>query len=223
MIAIRLVLAAAVLSLAQPAWAQETPAAGEVSPAAEVAPAGEVAPAEAEGEATPAIPTPTLIPAGTAITLVLVDALSSRTNQIGDVFAMRLSEPIMAGEVVLVPAGAMGGGEVIDVAQSDMGGEQGKLILSGRYLEIDGQRVRIRGLRLGALGENRVDAAVGLTFVPYVGVFGGFIQGGEIDIPAGALAQARLSADVLVATANSGSEVVESSPNPQPASSGEQQ
>ncbi|MBI3438938.1 MAG: hypothetical protein HY054_09895 [Proteobacteria bacterium] len=136
------------------------------------------------------------IPAGTIVHVALVDTLSSRTNHIGDTFALRLVDPIVVDGREVVAAGAVGGGEVIDAAASGLGGRQGKLIISARFLEINGQHVRIHGMQLTAAGTPRDNEAMAVSMIPYAGVIGIFVHGGEIDIPAGANGPARIANDV---------------------------
>src|SRR5262245_25006395 len=137
--------AAIVVLVATPAMAQTPPA-----DPAQVAPAAD--PSQAAPPADPAQVTPAagatadatvLIPAGTVIAVEITEALSSRTSQMGQTFALRLAEPIIINDEIVVPAGAVGGGEVIDAHRSGMGGRQGVLNLSGRYIEVGGQRIRI--------------------------------------------------------------------------------
>lgn len=158
---------------------------------------GQTAPTVA---AEPASATTTVrIPAGTIVLVEFTETLSSRTSQTGQLVGLRLAEPIVVEGRTIVEAGALGGGEVIDAARSGMGGRNGKLIVSGRYLELAGQRARIRGLQVVIAGEDNSREAVNtMILVPYVGWMGGFISGGEIEIPAGTRAQARLAADIVV-------------------------
>ncbi len=62
------------------------------------------------------------------------------------------------GETI-APAGAVGGGEVVDAGPSDFSGRAGKLVVSARYLDLNGERVRIRGMTIAVSGLNRVSAA----------------------------------------------------------------
>jgi hypothetical protein len=166
------------------------------------------------------------IPAGTIIEVELVDPLSSRTSQIGDFFALRLRAPIVVEGREIVNAGAVGAGEVIDADSSGFGGRQGKLIISARYLDIGGQRVRIRGMQLTAVGRDRVNTALAVSMIPYAGIAGIFLSGGEIDLPAGAYGTARLAVDLeipeasLVVAATEQTAPVEA-PSEQAAQSGE--
>ncbi|TCS18089.1 hypothetical protein [Caulobacter sp. BK020] len=146
--------------------------------------------------ASPVPETTLRLPAGAQVEVELVDTLSSRVNKLGDRFALRLAQPISSRGVDVVAAGATGQGEVIDAARAGMGGRQGKLIISARYLDLNGRRVRIRGMTFMASGKSRVDLATGVLLAPYVGVAAAFIQGGEIEIPAGARATVRLAEDV---------------------------
>lgn len=139
------------------------------------------------------------IPAGHTVIMEFTETLSSRTSQTGQLVGLRLAEPIIVDGVTIAEAGALGGGEVIDAARSGIGGRSGKLIVSGRFLELGGQRARIRGLQVVIAGDDNSREAVNtMILVPYVGWMGGFITGGEIEIPAGTRAQARFSADVVV-------------------------
>jgi hypothetical protein len=183
-------LAAVALAFAPPALAQTAPAVVEVAPPAAATPPS----------ITPPIATPSTLhlSAGTQIEVEFVDALSSHTSHSGDTFAIRLAEPIYDSANVALAPGALGRGEVIDAAPSGFGGHQGKLVVSGRYLEINGQQVRINHMGRAASGQDRTQASVNLSMVPYAGIAAWFISGGEIEIPAGTRAEARIAADVDV-------------------------
>jgi hypothetical protein len=149
---------------------------------------------QAEAIAAPA--TTIRIPAGTVVIVELAEALSSRTAQQEQLFGLRLAQPLIIDGREVAPAGALGGGEVIDAAHSAFGGRQGRLTISGRFVEIGGQRVRIRGMQLIAAGEDRAEQALGVSMVPVVGMAAIFMHGGEVEIPAGARAGARIAVDV---------------------------
>lgn len=153
------------------------------------------APAAIEDQAAPA-PAFIRIPAGTVLQVELTEALSSETNLPQQTFGLRLAEPIVIDGREVVPAGVAGGGEIIDAHPSAFGGRQGRLILSGRFIEIGGQRARIRAMQVNAAGEDRSGAAVAVGIL--VGVPAFLVQGGEVRIPAGTRASARLAADVDV-------------------------
>lgn len=139
------------------------------------------------------------IPAETRVVVELADGLSSRTNHIGDTFRLRLAEPVLVDGQVALPAGVMGGGEVLDAAPSGFGGRPAKLILVARFLDIGGQHIRLHGMQLTAIGQDNVNGALAASFIPYAGIASIFIHGGEIDTPIGARGNAKLGADVDVA------------------------
>lgn len=160
-------------------------------------PAEPAAPADVAVTPAPA-PASITIPAGTVVQVELTEALSSRTSQQEQLFGLRLAEPIVVDGREIVAAGALGGGEVIDAHASAFGGRQGRLIISGRFVEINGQRARIRGMQITAAGEDRANAALAVSMIPYAGVAGIFVQGGEVDIPVGARGTARLAEDTVI-------------------------
>lgn len=160
---------------------------------AQTAPAAEATASSAQP------PTATItIPAGTVIEVELTEALSSETSRQEQRFGLRLVTPIIVEGVEVVPAGALGGGEVIDAHPSAFGGRQGRLIISGRYIELNGQQARIRGMQMTAAGEDRANTALAVSMIPYAGVAGIFVQGGKVEIPAGARGTARLAADFQI-------------------------
>lgn len=159
-----------------------------------------VAQAAPEGGAVAAVapPAPAVLhlSAGTPIEVEMAETISSLTSHLADRFSIRLAAPVVRDGVEVVASGAPGEGEVIDVARAGISGKQGKLIISARYLDLNGARVRVRGMTLTTSGKSRVDLATGVMLVPYVGLASILIKGGEIEIPAGARATVRLAEDV---------------------------
>jgi hypothetical protein len=143
-----------------------------------------------------AAPASVTIPAGTALEVELTEALSSETSQQEQLFGLRLAAPIIIEGREVVPAGALGGGEVIDAAPSAFGGRQGRLIISGRFIEIAGQRARIRSMQISVAGESR--SATAAVTGALIGIPAFLIQGGEIRMPVGTRATARLANDTVV-------------------------
>jgi hypothetical protein len=169
---------------------------------------------EAAQPPAPAAATSIRIPAGTIVQVELTEALSSQTSQQGQLFGLRLAEPILVDGREIVAAGALGGGEVIDAHPRAFGGRQGRLILSGRFVEIGGQRVRVRGMQMTAAGSDRANASLWA---------GGFVQGGAVEIPIGARGTAILAADVDVPIEASTAATSNSAPPVEQAAAGENQ
>jgi hypothetical protein len=127
------------------------------------------------------------------VEIEITQLVSSKTAKIGDKFTLRLAAPIVVSGQVVVPAGVPGVGQVIDANTPGFMGAPGKLVLAARYLDFDGRRIPLRTLRLGGDGKDNT----GLTFVATlaVGLPAGLIKGGNIEIPAGTFAHAKLAAD----------------------------
>lgn len=153
------------------------------------------APAAATPDASPAPPA-NVVPAGTPIMLELTEAVSTKTLKSGDMFPLRLALPIELDGRVIVPRGAPGEGQVVDAAPSGALGKPAKLVLAARYINVNGTRLNLRGFRMGGVGRDNSNAIMAASFVPYVGVLAMFAHGGQIEIPAGSLGQAKLVADL---------------------------
>lgn len=163
--------------------------------------AAPIPPADTTSAATPdpataATASSLRIPAGSPVQLQLLDDVGSRGKR-GDRFRIRLSEPLLQGDTVVVPAGAEGIGEITHASRAGMGGRPGELLLAARYLVIDGRQVRLRAFHLGGSGSDRIGGAVALAFA--TGPFALFLHGGEIRIPAGTTGNAKLAEDLVVA------------------------
>lgn len=158
-------------------------------------------PALAQDQAAPmAAATVPAIPAMTPVDIEILDAVSSKTNKPGDMFRIRLAEPIEIDGKTVVPAGVEGQGEVVHAAKARAAGKPGELILAARYLDWNGARLPLRSFGYGkAAGKDRVDTAFAVA-VGAGSVFALFVSGGQIEIPVGTRANAKLSAAVALPT-----------------------
>jgi hypothetical protein len=147
----------------------------------------------------------------TLVDIEIAEPISTRVQQQGQMFAIRLAEPIRLNGQILVPAGVVGQGQIIDAGRAGMLGKPAKLVLAARYLDWNGRRIPLRAFRWSATGVARDGTVMVLSFVPYAGVLSIFIHGGEIDVPVGARAQAKL-ADPLAADAQAASPLADTDP-----------
>ena len=145
----------------------------------------------------------------------LAEPVSSRTINRGDMFKIRLSTPVMLGDRTVIPAGVSGMGQVVDAAPSNTLGRPAKLLLAARYLDVDGTHVPLRAMQLGRVGTDETGVAFAASFVPYAGILSVFIHGGEIEIPAGTMARAKLGADVPAPSATAPAAAQPASPTNQ--------
>jgi hypothetical protein len=143
-----------------------------------------------------------LAPARTVVEVELAGPVSTRTQKTGDTFALRLATPLVVDDRILLRAGTPGVGEVVEAARPGLGGKAAKLVLTARYLQADGRRVPLTGLQLARAGRsNSMQAsAVGLTGIVFapLGFIGLAVRGGNVDLPEGVRASARLASDVVL-------------------------
>lgn len=158
---------------------------------------GGIAPAQAMFDPAPvAVPAPvqTYVPAGTYVDFEILDPLNSKLSKPGDRFRIRTTVPVIHAGAAVIPAGALGEGEVIHAARARAAGKAGELILAARFVEHQGQKVALRSFRFAQAGQSRIDTAMAVGFVVAPVVL--LIAGREIDVPVGVRGQARLSADL---------------------------
>ncbi len=165
-------------------------------PAAEIATTPEVTAAPAQTATACCI-----IPALTIVSIEILSTVNSQANKIGEKFPIRLTEPITVNGHVIIPAGATGSGDVVHAAKSRFGGKPGELIIAVRYLEYQGQRIPLRSLKFGT-GSGKDNGgtaqAIGIAGGAVGGLVSMFITGGEVNVPAGTIAQAKTSADIII-------------------------
>ncbi len=134
------------------------------------------------------------LPAKTAIEIEIVDSISSKTAKIGDMFDIRLVEPVRVNGHVVLPIGVTGRGEVSHVAKAGWGGKAGELIVMVRYLQCGTDRIPVGRFHFGASGESHFGAAVGASMI--VPLAGFLIDGDEMILQAGTRGNAKVSAAI---------------------------
>jgi hypothetical protein len=151
------------------------------------------------------IATPPAIPPLTPVRVMIVDTINSSTAKIGAHFLIKLAEPIAIDGKDIVPAGISGEGEVIHADKSRFGGKPGELILAVRYLDWNGTHIPLRSLKFDAPGQGKnndgIAAASAIAAGAVGSMFAMFITGGEVNIPAGTIANAKVAAPPPAAAA----------------------
>jgi hypothetical protein len=132
----------------------------------------------------------------------LAEPVSTKTKHAGDSFALRLATPLVVDGQILLRKGTPGVGQVVDSSRPGFGGKAAKLVLAAQYLKNDGRRVPLEGLELARSGRNNAGAAstvglTGLVFAP-LGLVGLALHGGNVDLPEGLSANAKLASDVVL-------------------------
>ncbi len=153
-------------------------------------------------------PAPLSAANGTTIEIEIVDPINSKVAVQGQRFPIRLTVPVRDAEGrAIVPAGAVGEGEVIHARKAGFAGKAGELILAARFIRCGPIEVPLGRFKFGGIGADRSQsvgaanaAAAGAAVVAPVAVVAPIIvfmiKGGEIDSPAGTRGTARLKADL---------------------------
>ena len=151
---------------------------------------------EVNAEAAPPITAPNsgiTLPAFTPVDIEILTPLNSKISKMGDFFDIRLAKPIIFDGKIVVPAGAVGKGEVIHAAKARAAGKAGELILAARYIEDRGQKIQLRSFKFGeTTGTSNRDGAL-IAGVVIAAPIILLISGGNVDVPAGTRAQAKTS------------------------------
>src|SRR3974377_1760839 len=194
----------------------QTPAPSEPAPAPAAAPAPAPAP--------PPEPQPIVVPAGTAITVTLGQALSSKTSQAGGVFTATVASPVSAGGEVAVPAKSGAQGTVVAAKAKGKVKGEGLLELQLTQLTIKGRPYAIQtsvwsqtekgkgkrtavttgggaagGALIGGLAGGGKGAAIGAAVGAGAGFIGGAATGNkQIELPAEAALTFTLAAPLTI-------------------------
>ncbi|KAF0116773.1 MAG: hypothetical protein FD163_894 [Hyphomonadaceae bacterium] len=152
------------------------------------------------------------VPSGTPILVEITDLISTRTAKRDDMFNLRLVAPILLNDVIVIPEGTIGKGQIVDAGLPGMGGKPGKLVLAARYLEFEGRQIPIRGLNMDMSARDNSGPAVFLTAAGGVagGVVGLIVTGGHMEVQPGTRARARIGVN-FVPAATAGPSLVQPS------------
>jgi hypothetical protein len=137
---------------------------------------------------------------GTALAVQVVDAVGSGKAKAGDRIAIRLAAPVIVDGQVVLPAGTPGVGHVVQASGAGLGGKGAKLVVSADSLTVGGGIVPLGGLQLTGTGKDHSMAAdlasLGGWISMPLGFVGFAVTGGEIEIPAGTNAAAKVARTV---------------------------
>jgi hypothetical protein len=128
------------------------------------------------------------LPALTPVLIQFDEKVSSDGNRNGDHFRFHVAADVRVGDLIVIPAGSPGEGEVIHAQKSGMAGKAGELIVAARFVTVSGRTVRLRSFAAGT-GRQHADLAT------WTGIFISFpammIQGGVMTMPRNMIANAR--------------------------------
>jgi len=158
---------------------------------------------EGANSAAPVCSDCVVIPKLTPVRIEMLTDLGSKLSKTGDTFPIKLAYPIMINGGIIVPAGAMGMGEVIFAKGSGGGGAGGELVLAARFLDVGTKRIRLRSLQLDASGKSRIDSANAMGIAgaaaPGLALVALFMKGKQSIVAAGTIADAKTAEDITFA------------------------
>jgi hypothetical protein len=162
-----LLAGASMLLMPVAAFAQDVPAA---QPAIVEQTAVEAAPVAAPQ------PVEVVLPANSEIALSLNETVNSKTHRVGDKVAFTVVQDVKVDGRTLIPQGTRAIGQVTRRTGRGGFGKSGKMDVTFRYVEYNGQRIPIEG-RHHQAGEGRTAATVGAVVA--AGVIGGLVVKGK--------------------------------------------
>jgi hypothetical protein len=133
------------------------------------------------------------VPALTPVYVRVDQELSSKRSKPGERFPLHVAEDVRIGDLVVIPAGSAGEGEVVHAAKSSIGGKAGELILAARFVKVGEVDVPLRSMVLGGAGKNRADESLAASFVLGVGIF---VVGGAVIVPRDTVASAKTAVEI---------------------------
>jgi hypothetical protein len=138
-----------------------------------------------------------VLPARTPVKFALSGPVSSKTAVAGEQFKLVVVADIAQNGVVLIPKGTQAVGEVIHASKAGGLGKAGELLVTVRYIDLNGQKIKMRSFQ-PFQGNNQSSSVAAMSSVPYLGLFAGFIQGGNIEMPAQTLVQALIATETVI-------------------------
>ncbi len=135
------------------------------------------------------------VPAGTLISIELVDPIHTGKNKAGDVFRGRVLEGVWSKNRIVVPPGTTVRGIVKEAERSGRIKKRAKLVLTLSSLQIDGSTIPLHTDTLSYLGDKHAGKNVG-SFLggAMQGAIMGFLFGGKKGAGVGAAAGAGVGA-----------------------------
>ena len=124
------------------------------SAATYAAPVGNTASAHAEA-AVPAPRRVVTVPEGTSFSVRLVDPIDTERNKVGDTFRATVSQPIMIGDEVVIPADADVEGRVVDSKSSGHFEGRSAIALTLTRLRMNGKTYTLRTNQYDKQGASR--------------------------------------------------------------------
>ena len=149
------------------------------------------------------VPKKVKIPAGTLITLKLLEGVSTKECSEGDPVNLSILYDVKSEGKKIIPAGTRASGKIVKCVKAKGIGKPGTISIDVSNLVINGSVVTLSTIPVKSEGKDNsmIAYAVGgalclLTVIGAVAVF--FIKGGEGEIDAGKMIEGRVSSDTEI-------------------------
>jgi hypothetical protein len=137
------------------------------------------------------------LPARALVRLTLINPLSTKTAVPGEQFPLTVSDDIKINGRIVIPMGTPAIGEIIHAQKAKGFGKAGELLLTVRHIDLNGLKIKMRSFQ-PLQGNDKTSNALVTSQIPIVGLFAGFMKGGDIEMPAQTQVQAQTSTETLI-------------------------
>lgn len=143
--------------------------------------------------------TASVLRSGTPVVLRIVQTITTKDKvaKINDRVRMEVAEPVMVGDVTVIPSGSPAVGELTDVRYKGMWGKSGRLIGRALSVNANGRTIRVSGTfdTKGGSGTAGAVAVSAIVFAPA----GFFMTGKSAEFPAGTTIRGFIDEDIPLA------------------------
>ncbi len=143
-------------------------------------------------------PAPIVISKDTPIHLMTLTEVTTKTDDIGHRFKLRVNKDVQINGATVIPVGTLAWGEVTSAESSGNVGKGGSLTARLLYVEMNGQQIPISG---DTSAKGRTATAETVVGVLSLGLLGLFAKGNNAKIKAGEKITAFVSEDTSLKTA----------------------
>ena len=147
----------------------------------------------------PSAPTvaPQVLARDTPVHLMVLNEVTTKTHPAGHRFALRVDQPVMLGERIVIPVGARAWGEVTRADSSGNVGKPGSLNAHLLYVEVDDRQLPITGETAARGKGGGAETVIGVLAL---GPLGLFAKGNNAKIKAGERMTAFTASDFMLAS-----------------------
>lgn len=125
---------------------------------------------------------PNVLPGNTEVLLRMNEDLSGKSAEVGTTFYMTVAQDVIHNNMVVIPRGTRGMGEVTWETDKGAFGKSGKMEVEIKHIELGGRRIPVQG-KFRQEGEGNTVATIATAVM--VGVFSAFVTGKSAIIPKG--------------------------------------